>query len=82
MAAPVNAEVVDPEAEKIFGTATEPDHRDQVQITNKATGFAARESYHQRMEEDVELRRMRNEAMENRDDTDLPTFLRRPVSLR
>jgi cell division protein FtsZ len=82
MAAQVIAEVVDPEAEIIFGTATDPDLGDEVKITLIATGFAARESYHQRMEEDVELRRMRNEAMENRDDTDLPTFLRRPVSLR
>lgn len=82
MAAQVIAEVVDPEAEIIFGTATDPDLGDEVKITLIATGFAARESYHQRMEEDQELRRMRTEAMENRDDTDLPTFLRRPVSLR
>jgi cell division protein FtsZ len=82
MAAQVIAEVVDPEAEIIFGTATDPDLGDEVKITLIATGFAAREAYHARMEEDAELRRMRNEAMENRDDTDLPTFLRRPVSLR
>ncbi len=82
MAAQVIAEVVDPEAEIIFGTATDPDLGDEVKITLIATGFAARESYHARMEEDQELRRMRDEAMENRDDTDLPTFLRRPVSLR
>jgi len=82
MAAQVIAEVVDPEAEIIFGTATDPDLGDEVKITLIATGFAARESYHQRMEEDAELRRMRAEAMEHRDDTDLPTFLRRPVSLR
>ncbi|HSP55215.1 MAG TPA: cell division protein FtsZ [Dehalococcoidia bacterium] len=82
MAAQVIAEVVDPEAEIIFGTATDPDLGDEVKITLIATGFAAREAYHARMEEDAELRRMRGEAMENRDDTDLPTFLRRPVSLR
>ena len=82
MAAQVIAEVVDPESEIIFGTATDPDLGDEVKITLIATGFAARESYHARMEEDAELRRMRTDAMENRDDTDLPTFLRRPVSLR
>lgn len=82
MAAQVIAEVVDPEAEIIFGTATDPDLGDEVKITLIATGFAAREAYHARMEEDAELRRMRTDAMENRDDTDLPTFLRRPVSLR
>ena len=32
--------------------------------------------------EDEEYRRIRDDSVENRDDTDLPTFLRRPVSLR
>jgi len=82
MAAQVIAEVVDPEAEIIFGSATDPDLGEEVKITLIATGFAAREAYHARMEEDAEIRRMRDEAMENRDDTDLPTFLRRPVSIR
>lgn len=82
MAAQVIAEVVDPDAEIIFGSATDPDLGEEVKITLIATGFAAREAYHARMEEDAEIRRMRDEAMENRDDTDLPTFLRRPVSIR
>lgn len=82
MAAQVIAEVVDPEAEIIFGSATDPELGEEVKITLIATGFAAREAYHARMEEDAEIRRMRDEAMENRDDTDLPTFLRRPVSIR
>jgi cell division protein FtsZ len=87
MAAQVIAEVVDPEAEIIFGTATDPDMGEEVQITLIAVGFAGatgavRDAYHTRFAEDEELRRMRMEAAENRDDTDLPTFLRRPVSLR
>jgi cell division protein FtsZ len=82
MAAQVIAEVVDPDAEIIFGTATDPDLGDEVKITLIAVGFASRESYESRLHEDEEFRRMRTEAAENRDDTDLPTFLRRPVSIR
>jgi cell division protein FtsZ len=91
MAAQVIAEVVDPECEIIFGTATDPELGEDVKITLIATGFAAQESYARREEyvpayagngDDEEMRRMRQEALENRDDTDLPTFLRRPVSIR
>ncbi|TMB99064.1 MAG: cell division protein FtsZ [Chloroflexi bacterium] len=82
MAAQVIAEVVDPDAEIIFGTATDPAMADDVKMTLIAVGFAAREQYQARIQEDEELRRMRTEAAENRDDTDLPTFLRRPVSIR
>ena len=46
-----------------------------------AVGFAAQEKYGSQAEEE-ELRRMRSEAVENVADTDLPTFLRRPVNIR
>jgi len=91
MAAQVIAEVVDPDCEIIFGTATDPDLGDEVKITLIAVGFAPQETYPTRAAyapayagngDDNELRRMRQEAQENRDDTDLPTFLRRPVSIR
>jgi cell division protein FtsZ len=94
MAAQVIAEVVDPDCEIIFGTATDPDLGDEVKITLIAVGFAAQEQFQRREEyvpayagnggsaEDEEFRRMRQEAQENRDDTDLPSFLRRPVSMR
>jgi hypothetical protein len=55
---------------------------EEVKITLIAVGFAAREQYQARVQEDEELRRMRTEAQQNTDDTDLPTFLRRPVSVR
>ncbi len=83
MAAQVVAEVVDPGAEIIFGTSTDASLGEDVKITLIAVGFEGAPA--QRWEskfEDEELRRMRNEAAENRDDTDLPTFLRRPVSMR
>ena len=81
MAAQVIAEVVDPEAEIIFGTATDPTMGDDVKLTLIAVGFAAQEIYRSRAEEE-EFLRIRTEAMENVADTDLPTFLRRPVNIR
>ncbi len=81
MAAQVIAEVVDPEAEIIFGTSTDPELGDEVKITLIAVGFLGRETYSSQAE-DEEFRRIRTEAMDKRDDTDLPTFLRRPVSVR
>jgi cell division protein FtsZ len=81
MAAQVIAEVVDPGAEIIFGNSTDPSLGEEVKITLIAVGFA-RQRLHEAQFEDEEYRRLRNEAMENKDDTDLPTFLRRPASIR
>src|SRR2546427_2682281 len=82
MAAQVIAEVVDPGAEIIFGTSTDSSLGEEVKVTLIAVGFnGARETFDSRNHDD-EFRRIREEAMDNRDDTDLPTFLRRPVSIR
>jgi cell division protein FtsZ len=81
MAAQVIAEVVDPNAEIIFGTSTDAALGDEVKITLIAVGFKAGPSYEPRFE-DEDFRRLRQDAMDNRDDTDLPTFLRRPISVR
>ena len=81
MAAQVIAEVVDPEAEIIFGTATDPSLDEEVKLTLIAVGFTTQDVYRSAAEEE-EFRRMRAEAMENMADTDLPTFLRRPVTIR
>jgi len=81
MAAQVIAEVVDPEAEIIFGTATDPSLGEDVKITLIAVGFASPEVFESRAHEE-EFRRIRMEAKENEDDMDLPTFLRRPVTIR
>jgi cell division protein FtsZ len=81
MAAQVIAEVVDPEAEIIFGTATDPSLGDEVKLTLIAVGFAAQDMFQSQAEEE-DFRRIRAEAMENVADTDLPTFLRRPVNIR
>jgi len=81
LAAQVIAELVDPEAEIIFGTATDPGLGDEVKITLIAVGFAPTQTFDSRDREE-ELRRIRAEALEHLDETDLPTFLRRPVSVR
>jgi cell division protein FtsZ len=81
MAAQIIAEVVDPDSEIIFGTATDPSLGDEVKLTLIAVGFAPQEQYGTSAEEE-EFRRVRTEAMENVADTDLPTFLRRPVNIR
>jgi len=88
MAAQVVAEVVDPSAEIIFGTATDPNLADQVKITLIAVGFTGalpqpeRATAKAKQDEDEELRRLRQEALNNLDDTELPSFLRRPVTMR
>jgi cell division protein FtsZ len=85
MAAQVIAEVVDPGAEIIFGASTDPELGEEVKITLIAVGFdgTARERFTGNTQaEDEEFRRIREEAADNRDDMDLPTFLRRPVSVR
>ncbi len=81
MAAQVIAEVVDPEAEIIFGTATDPDLDEEVKITLIAVGFAPPETFASHAQEE-EFHRTRVDALENTEDTDLPTFLRRPISTR
>jgi cell division protein FtsZ len=80
LAAQVIAEVVDPDAEIIFGTATDPDLGDEIKVTVIATGFSPAES--QTLERDQRIRQIRVQAMQNVADTNLPTFLRRTVSLR
>jgi cell division protein FtsZ len=87
MAAQVIAEVVNPGAEIIFGSSTDASLGDEVKITLIAVGFdgAQRSSLSQTARyavEDEDYRRIEEAAMQNRDDTDLPTFLRRPISIK
>ncbi|UCH87525.1 MAG: cell division protein FtsZ [Dehalococcoidia bacterium] len=79
MAAQVIAEVVDPDAEIIFGTATDPGMGDEVQVTLIAVGFVTPELYEEPTREE-RLRRLRDESLQpGIVDTELPSFLRRPV---
>jgi cell division protein FtsZ len=82
MAAQVIAEVVDPDAEIIFGTATDPDMGDEVQVTLIAVGFVTPELYEEPTREE-RLRQLRTESLQpGIVDTELPSFLRRPVVSR
>ncbi len=83
MAAQVIAEVVDPDAEIIFGTATDPSLGDEVKITVIAVGFAAPEVY-EAVTPEERLRQLRVDSLQHEGiaDTELPTFLRRPVVSR
>ena len=79
MAAQVIAEIVDPEAEIIFGTAIDPDLGDEVKVTVIATGFVTHEM---REAQEERFHTIRPEAMAAVADTELPTFLRRQVAAR
>jgi len=79
MAAQVIAELVDPEAEIIFGTATDPNLGDEVKVTIIATGFVTAEM---RGMQEERYHALRPEAISAVSDTELPTFLRRAVAAR
>ena len=96
-AARVIADVVDPNAEIIFGTAVDPKLGDEVKITVIATGFARPvavhpipEEYRRPAPDDVsEPQQAEHTAPAqleppaiNAMDTELPTFLRRTVAAR
>jgi cell division protein FtsZ len=80
MAAQVIAEVVDPDAEVIFGTGTDPNLGDQVKVTVIATGFATPEL--RPLESEARYRPLAAEGAPDAIDTELPTFLRRTVAAR
>jgi cell division protein FtsZ len=80
MAAQVIAEVVDPDAEIIFGTATDPSLGEQVKVTVIATGFPTGEI--RSLEGDERYRALRVEGAPEAADTEVPTFLRRTVAAR
>ena len=92
-AARVIADVVDPDAEIIFGTATDPRLGDEVKMTVIATGFARpvaldaipdayRRDYQEPSAEPAPARAAPNGARGNPADTELPTFLRRSMQAR
>jgi cell division protein FtsZ len=88
-AAQVISDVVDPNAEIIFGTAVDPQIGDEVKITLIATGFA-RQAIHAIPEEyrraagddEVNAEPVALHAVKDAQDTELPTFLRRTVQAR
>jgi cell division protein FtsZ len=81
LAAQVIAEVVDPDAEIIFGTVVDDSMDDEVKITVIATGFGATER-HEVLPVDEKIRSLRIDSLGSVSDTELPTFLRRTVTSR
>ena len=80
LAAQVIAEVVDPEAEIIFGTAVDLSLGEEVKITLIATGFPAADM--DRIVEERLAHTLRSDTPSLALDTDLPAFLRRSVPSR
>jgi cell division protein FtsZ len=81
MAAKVIQEMVDPEAEIIFGTAVDPSLGDEVKLTVIATGFAAKPSFDSEFPTNTDTERWSTEILDEigvgGDDVELPAFLRR-----
>ena len=78
MAGQVIAEVVDHDAEVIFGTATDPNLGEEVKIILIAVGFPSA----QREREAQPFSRVTDDHQGEPFDADLPSFLRRPRHLR
>ncbi len=87
-AARVIAEVVDPEAEIIFGTTIDEDLHDEVRITVIATGFSQSRSLAMKTLETAEPEPIKladiqpDPAFAQLTESDLPTFLRRTFPAR
>ena len=81
LAAKVIQEMVDPEAEIIFGTAVDPSLGDDVTLTVIATGFTARRELDLETPTRTEVERWSSDILEelgvDGDDVELPAFLRR-----
>jgi len=82
-------EVVDPDAEIIFGTAVDESLQDEVRITVIATGFSGRAVGSRQsteaaaMPEPIKLADIQPDpVMDQLDEADLPTFLRRTFTSR
>jgi len=87
-AAQIIADVVDPHAEIIFGTAIDQHMGDEVKITVIATGFARPvavntipEEFRREVDDD-QVAAITRASAKAAGDTELPTFLRRTVAAR
>jgi cell division protein FtsZ len=85
LAAEVIAEVVDPDAEIIFGTTLDPNMGDEVKVTLIAAGFptaSTRIAEVRAPQSDDKPRPLAPDNVGDLADTDLPTFLRRTMMSR
>ena len=81
LAAKVIQEMVDPDAEIIFGTATNPSLGDQIKLTVIATGFLAKSSRDEEVPVSTATDRWSAELLDEigleGEDVELPAFLRK-----
>lgn len=81
MSAKVIQEMVDPDAEIIFGTAVDPSLGDEVKLTVIATGFHSSPSVEEEVPVSVESHRWSDDLLDeiglDGDDVELPAFLRK-----
>ncbi|MFC1952877.1 cell division protein FtsZ [Chloroflexota bacterium] len=76
--AEVIRQAVDPEANIIFGVASDPAMDKDIQITLIATGFLANTGLSANSQ-DAELNNLLSKIKQSEDELDVPSFLRRPV---
>jgi len=77
-AAEVIKQAVDPEANIIFGVASDPIMDKDIQITLIATGFMDNKGL-STDNQDAELNKLLSKIKQSEDELDVPSFLRRPV---
>ncbi len=85
LAAQIINEVVDPDAEIIFGTAYDDSLGEGIKITLIATGFPGVQRQREElpfMNAEEKIRSLRVDALPGVPETELPTFLRRTVATR
>jgi cell division protein FtsZ len=79
-AAGLISKVVDPEANIIFGVVFQPELADEVKITLIATGFSSKTTISPLLP-DEEMSQL-VQGLQDENEMDIPSFLRRPLSLR
>jgi len=79
-AAELISKVVDPEANIIFGVVFQPEMEDEVKITLIATGFSSSTTISP-LVPDEEMNQLLH-GLQDENEMDIPSFLRRPLSLR
>ena len=76
-AADVIKQAVDPEANIIFGVASDPNMDNDLRITLIATGFASKTGLVEADQEDEQTQFLKN--LKSEEQLDVPSFLRRPL---
>ncbi|MDD4874192.1 MAG: cell division protein FtsZ [Dehalococcoidales bacterium] len=79
-AAEVIKQAVDPDANIIFGVATDPNMGGDVRITLITTGFVSKTEFSEETEEDEITKQLKK--IKTEDELDIPSFIRQPLYSR